>query len=241
MKIALLGYGKMGKEIEKIALERGHEIILKIDVESDWTKAKALLASADVAIEFSTPQSTIQNIFHSFDVNVPVVVGTTGWMEKLDHVKEVCEKNNQTLFYASNFSIGVNLFFEINRKFAAMMNKQTGYNVSMEEIHHTEKLDSPSGTAIRLAEVIMEKFDGKKSWVNNSTDKEDVLGIISKRIDKVPGTHTVTWSSEIDEIELKHTAHNRKGFALGAVMAAEWVSDKRGVFTMHDMLSFMMK
>jgi 4-hydroxy-tetrahydrodipicolinate reductase len=241
MKIALLGYGKMGKEIEKIALERGHEIILKIDIESDWTKAKALLASADVAIEFSTPQSTIQNIFHSFDVNVPVVVGTTGWMEKLDHVKEVCEKNNQTLFYASNFSIGVNLFFEINRKFAAMMNKQTGYNVSMEEIHHTEKLDSPSGTAIRLAEVIMEKFDGKKSWVNNSTDKEDVLGIISKRIDKVPGTHTVTWSSEIDDIELKHTAHNRKGFALGAVMAAEWVSDKRGVFTMHDMLSFMMK
>jgi 4-hydroxy-tetrahydrodipicolinate reductase len=241
MKIALLGYGKMGKEIEKIALERGHEIVVKIDVESDWTKAKALLASADVAIEFSTPQSTIQNIFHSFDVNVPVVVGTTGWMEKLDHVKEVCEKNNQTLFYASNFSIGVNLFFEINRKFAAMMNKQSGYNVSMEEIHHTEKLDSPSGTAIRLAEVIMEKFDDKKSWVNNSTDKEDVLGIISKRIDKVPGTHTVTWSSEIDDIELKHTAHNRKGFALGAVMAAEWVSDKRGVFTMHDMLSFMMK
>ncbi len=241
MKIALLGYGKMGKEIEKIALERGHEIVVKIDVESDWTKAKALLASADVAIEFSTPQSTIQNIFHSFDVNVPVVVGTTGWMEKLDHVKEVCEKNSQTLFYASNFSIGVNLFFEINRKFAAMMNKQSGYNVSMEEIHHTEKLDSPSGTAIRLAEVIMEKFDGKKSWVNNSTDKEDVLGIISKRIDKVPGTHTVTWSSEIDDIELKHTAHNRKGFALGAVMAAEWVSDKRGVFTMHDMLSFMMK
>jgi 4-hydroxy-tetrahydrodipicolinate reductase len=239
MKIALLGYGKMGKEIEKIALERGHEIVMKIDVESDWTKAKALLASADVAIEFSTPQSTIQNIFHSFDVNVPVVVGTTGWMEKLDHVKDVCEKNNKTLFYASNFSIGVNLFFEINRKFAAMMNKQSGYNVSMEEIHHTEKLDSPSGTAIRLAEVIMEKFDGKKSWVNNSTDKEDVLGIISKRIDKVPGTHTVTWSSEIDDIELKHTAHNRKGFALGAVMAAEWVSDKRGVFTMHDMLSFM--
>ena len=241
MKIALLGYGKMGKEIEKIALERGHEIILKIDIESDWTKAKALLASADVAIEFSTPQSTIQNIFHSFDVNVPVVVGTTGWMEKLDHVKEVCEKNNQTLFYASNFSIGVNLFFEINRKFAAMMNKQTGYNVSMEEIHHTEKLDSPSGTALKLAEGIIEMYDRKKWWVNNATDKEDVLGIVSKRIDKVPGTHTVTWTSDIDDIELKHTAHNRKGFALGAVMAAEWVRDKRGVFTMHDMLSFMMK
>ncbi len=241
MKIALLGYGKMGKEIEKIALERGHEIVVKIDVESDWTKAKALLASADVAIEFSTPQSTIQNIFHSFDVNVPVVVGTTGWMEQLDHVKQVCEKNGQTLFYASNFSIGVNLFFEINNKFALMMKKQDGYNVTMEEIHHTEKLDSPSGTALKLAEGIIEKYDRKKSWVNNATDEEDVLGIVSKRIDKVPGTHTVTWTSDIDDIELKHTAHNRTGFALGAVMAAEWVRDKRGVFTMHDMLSFMMK
>ncbi|MGE0636615.1 MAG: 4-hydroxy-tetrahydrodipicolinate reductase [Bacteroidia bacterium] len=239
MKIALLGYGKMGKEIEKIALERGHEIVVKIDVESDWTKAKALLASADVAIEFSTPQSTIQNIFHSFDVNVPVVVGTTGWMEKLDHVKDVCEKNNQTLFYASNFSIGVNLFFEINNKLALMMKKQDGYNVKMEEIHHTEKLDSPSGTALKLAEGIIEKYGRKKSWVNNATDEEAVLGIVSKRIDKVPGTHTVTWTSEIDDIELKHTAHNRKGFALGAVMAAEWVRDKRGVFTMHHMLSFM--
>ena len=241
MKIALLGYGKMGKEIEKIALERGHEIVVKIDVESDWTKAKTLLASADVAIEFSTPQSTIQNIFHSFDVNVPVVVGTTGWMEQLDHVKQVCEKNGQTLFYASNFSIGVNLFFEINNKLALMMKKQDGYNVTMEEIHHTEKLDSPSGTALKLAEGIIEKYDRKKSWVNEATDKEDVLGIVSKRIDKVPGTHTVTWTSDIDDIELKHTAHNRKGFALGAVMAAEWVHDKRGVFTMHDMLSFMMK
>ncbi len=241
MKIALLGYGKMGKEIEKIALERGHEIVVKIDVESDWTNAKTLLASADVAIEFSTPQSTIQNIFHSFDVNVPVVVGTTGWMEQLDHVKQVCEKNGQTLFYASNFSIGVNLFFEINNKLALMMKKQVGYNVTMEEIHHTEKLDSPSGTALKLAEGIIEKYDRKKSWVNEATDKEDVLGIVSKRIDKVPGTHTVTWTSDIDDIELKHTAHNRKGFALGAVMAAEWVRDKRGVFTMHDMLSFMMK
>ncbi|MCG3167667.1 MAG: 4-hydroxy-tetrahydrodipicolinate reductase [Bacteroidia bacterium] len=241
MKIALLGYGKMGKEIEKIALERGHEIVVKVDIESDWTKAKALLATADVAIEFSTPQSTIQNIFHSFDVNVPVVVGTTGWMEQLDHVKEVCEKNNRTLFYASNFSIGVNLFFEINNKLALMMKKQNGYNVTMEEIHHTEKLDSPSGTAIKLAEGIIEKYGRKKSWVNNATNDSEVLGIVSKRIDKVPGTHTVTWSSEIDDIELKHTAHNRKGFALGAVMAAEWVKDKSGVFTMHDMLSFMMK
>lgn len=241
MKIALLGYGKMGKEIEKIALERGHEIVVKVDIESDWTKAKALLATADVAIEFSTPQSTIQNIFHSFDVNVPVVVGTTGWMEQLDHVKEVCEKNNRTLFYASNFSIGVNLFFEINNKLALMMKKQNGYNVTMEEIHHTEKLDSPSGTAIKLAEGIIEKYGRKKSWVNNATNDSEVLGIVSKRIDKVPGTHTVTWSSEIDDIELKHTAHNRKGFALGAVMAAEWVKDKIGVFTMHDMLSFMMK
>jgi 4-hydroxy-tetrahydrodipicolinate reductase len=162
-------------------------------------------------------------------------------MEQLDYVKEVCEKNGQTLFYASNFSIGVNIFFEINKKLAAMMNKQSGYNVSMEEIHHTEKLDSPSGTAIKLAEGIIEKYPHKISWVNTTTDKAEVLGIVSKRIDKVPGTHTVTWSSEIDELEIIHTAHNRKGFALGAVMAAEWVSDKRGVFTMHDMLSFMMK
>lgn len=241
MKIALLGYGKMGKEIEKIAVERGHQIILVIDNESDWQKQKSLLSSADVAIEFSTPESTMQNIFHSFDVNVPVVVGTTGWMEQLDHVKQVCEKNGQTLFYASNFSMGVNIFFEINKKLASMMSRQSGYNVSMEEVHHTEKLDSPSGTAIKLAEVIMDKYPAKKAWENNATDKADVLGIVSKRIDKVPGTHTVKWTSEIDDIELTHTAHNRKGFALGAIMAAEWVNDKRGVFTMHDMLSFMIK
>jgi len=239
MKIALLGYGKMGKEIEKTALDRGHEIILRIDKESDWLKQKSLLKSADVAIEFSTPQSTMTNIFHSFDVNVPVVVGTTGWMEQLDHVKQVCEKNGQTLFYASNFSIGVNIFFEISNKLASLMNKQVGYNVNIEEIHHTAKLDSPSGTAIKLAEGIIEKYSKKKSWVNKSSDKAAVLGIVSKRINKIPGTHTVTWASDIDDIEIKHTAHNRKGFALGAVMAAEWVSDKRGVYTMHDMLSFM--
>ncbi len=239
MKIALLGYGKMGKEIEKIALERGHEIFLKIDNEGDWLTQKSVLSKADVAIEFSTPQSTMTNIFHSFDVNVPVVVGTTGWMEQLDHVKQVCEKNGQTLFYASNFSIGVNLFFEINNRLALMMKKQSGYNVKMEEIHHTEKLDSPSGTAIKLAEGIIEKYGKKKSWINNETNDSNIFGIVSKRIDKVPGTHTVTWTSAIDDIELKHTAHNRKGFALGAVMAAEWVRDKRGVFTMHDMLSFM--
>ncbi len=239
MKIALLGYGKMGKEIEKIALDRGHEVILTIDNENDWLKQKSLLSSADVAIEFSTPQSTMTNIFHSFDVNVPVVVGTTGWMEQLDHVKQVCEKNGQTLFYASNFSIGVNIFFEINHKLAMMMNKQAGYNVDIEEIHHTEKLDSPSGTAIKLAEVIMEKFPLKKNWVNKATNKEDMLGIVSKRIDKVHGTHVVSWTSDIEDIELKHTAHSRKGFAVGAIMAAEWVADKRGVFTMHDMLSFM--
>lgn len=241
MKIALLGYGKMGKEIERIALERGHEIVVKIDNEGDWQKQNTLLAEADVAIEFSTPQSTIKNIFRSFDVNVPVVVGTTGWMEELDHVRDVCEKNDQTLFYASNFSIGVNLFFEISNKLASLMNKQSEYNVSMEEIHHTEKLDSPSGTAIKLADGIISSFDKKKKWVNQSSDKENELGIVSKRIDKVPGTHTVLWSSEIDDIELKHTAHNRKGFALGAVMAAEWVSDKKGVFTMQDMLSSMTK
>lgn len=241
MKIALLGYGKMGKEIEKIAVERGHAIILKIDNEGDWQKQKSLLSNADVSIEFSTPTSTMTNIFHSFDVNVPVVVGTTGWMEQLDHVKQVCEKNGQTLFYASNFSIGVNLFFEINNRLALLMKKQDGYNVQLEEIHHTEKLDSPSGTAIKLAQGIIEKYGRKKSWVNKATMDEDVLGIVSKRIDKVPGTHVVSWASAIDDIELKHTAHNRKGFALGAVMAAEWVCDKRGVFTMHDMLSFMMK
>lgn len=238
MKIALLGYGKMGKEIEKIALERGHEIVLKIDNENDWLKQKQLLASADVAIEFSSPHSAMQNIFHSFDVNVPVVVGTTGWMEQLDHVKQVCEKNGQTLFYASNFSIGVNIFFEINNRLALLMKKQGEYNVKIEEIHHTEKLDSPSGTAIKLAEGIIEKSGKKKTWKNEATKDENILSIVSKRIDKVPGTHTVTWTSEIDDIELKHTAHSRKGFALGAVMAAEWVRDKRGVFTMHDMLSF---
>ena len=235
MKIAILGYGKMGKEIEKIALSRGNEVVLKIgeDNLSDLTKEN--LASADVAIEFSTPHTAFDNIQLCFEAGVPVVVGTTGWLDKINDCIQQTE-SGKGLFYASNFSVGVNVFFEINKKLASLMAPYNDYKVEMEEVHHTQKLDSPSGTAITLAEGIIDNLPKVTNWVNEETVSENELGIVSKRIEKVPGTHIVTYENDIDEIYIKHTAHNRKGFALGAVLAAEFMKDKSGFYGMSDLL-----
>lgn len=237
MKIALIGYGKMGKEIEQIAISRGHTIVLKVDRTNASSYSVAELKKADVAIEFSTPESAINNIHKCFEANIPVVVGTTGWLEHLDNVKQQCIEKQHTLFYASNYSIGVNLFFKLNESLAKMMNNYPAYNVSMEEIHHVHKLDAPSGTAISLANQVIGNLAAKKKWVNRPAEDTSELGIISKRLDEVPGTHTVTYSSDVDEISITHIAHNRKGFASGAVIAAEWVKDKKGIFGMNDLMN----
>lgn len=236
MNIALIGYGKMGKEIEQIAISRGHTIVLKVDITNAASYSIDVLKKADVAIEFSTPEAVVNNISKCFDANVPIVVGTTGWLKQLDEIKQKCSDKKQTLFYASNYSIGVNLFFRMNEYLAKLMNSYPDYNVTMEEIHHVHKLDSPSGTAISLANQIIENNPLKQKWINTLTENKNEIAIISKRIDEVPGTHTVTYSSVVDEISMTHIAHSRKGFALGAVIAAEWVKDKKGLFGMNDLL-----
>lgn len=231
MKIALLGYGKMGKTIEQIALQRGHEIVLKIDENSpDFD-----ITLADVAIDFSIPEAAFNNISNCLHNNVPVISGTTGWLVKLPEATQLCKQNNGAFIYASNFSLGVNIFFELNANLAKMMRKLEQYTISIEEIHHTKKLDAPSGTAITLAEGIINNSD-KENWVLGVTNQETEIPITAKRIDEVPGTHTVTYKSDIDTLEIKHTAHSRDGFALGAVIAAEWLVGKTGVFTMKDVL-----
>lgn len=237
MNIALIGYGKMGKEIEKIALSRGHSIVLKVDKDNADTYTLDELKKADAVIEFSVPHSAVDNIYKCFSAGVPVIVGTTGWLDKLAEVKEKCANSNQALFYASNYSIGVNLFFKLNEYLAKLMNTYPDYNVTMEEVHHVHKLDAPSGTAITLANQVIEQISDKNKWVNELTTNKNELGIVSKRIDEVPGTHTITYSSEVDDISITHLAHNRKGFALGAVIAAEWIVGKKGVFGMNDMLN----
>ena len=231
MKIALLGYGRMGKEIEKIALSRGHEIVIRKD-EDD----KIDINIADVAIDFSVPSSAFNNITNCINNNVPVISGTTGWLEKYDEAVALCKEKNSAFIYASNYSLGVNIFFELNKQLAKMMNTLEDYNISMEEIHHTKKLDAPSGTAITLAEGIIEN-SSKSNWELESKTSEENIPIVAKRIPEVPGTHTVWYDSEVDSIEIKHTAHSRKGFALGAVVAAEWIVGKKGVFTMKDVLN----
>ena len=237
MKIALIGYGKMGKTIEEIAIERGHAVILTIDADNlaDFTKGN--LQKADVAIEFTQPESAYNNISKCLEFSVPIVSGTTGWTERLDEIKKKCEKEKGAMLYASNFSVGVNIFFDINSRLAALMQPHNEYSVILEEIHHTQKKDAPSGTAITLAEGILEKVSRKKKWVNHYAEKPEELEIISKRIDPAPGTHVVRYSSAIDDIEIIHTAHSRKGFALGAVLAAEYIVGKQGVFTMKDVLN----
>ena len=230
MKIALLGYGKMGKVIEQIALKRGHEIVLR-KRSSDSFKG---LENADVAIDFSIPDSAVNNISTCLEKGVPVISGTTGWLKDYHKMVRLCEEKNAAFIYGSNFSLGVNLFFELNDYLAKIMAKFNQYNVSMEEIHHTQKLDKPSGTAISLANAIINHTD-KNNW-NIDNPKSDDLFIDVKRIDAVPGTHSIFYQSEVDTIEIKHTAHNRDGFAIGAIVAAEWLVGKKGVFTMKDVL-----
>jgi 4-hydroxy-tetrahydrodipicolinate reductase len=231
MKIALLGYGRMGKIIEQIALQRGHDVILKVDENTVGYD----ITTADIAIDFSVPSAAYANITNCLNNQVPVVSGTTGWLNKLPDAKKLCEQNNGGFIYASNFSLGVNIFFELNEYLAKMMRNLTQYQVTMEEIHHTKKLDAPSGTAITLAEGII-KNSNKENWALNVTNNETVIPIVAKRIDDVPGTHAITYQSDVDSIDIKHTAHSRDGFALGAVVAAEWLVNKKGVFTMKDVL-----
>jgi 4-hydroxy-tetrahydrodipicolinate reductase len=230
MKIALLGYGKMGKVIEKIALERGHEIVLRKD-SSDTFEG---ITKADIAIDFSVPTSAVSHISECLNQNVPVISGTTGWLEKYDEMVHLCQEKNGSFIYASNFSLGVNIFFELNNYLAKMMKNLKDYNVSMEEIHHTQKLDAPSGTAISLANGIIENTDYVNWTLENPTANQ--IYIDAKRIENIPGTHSVFYDSKVDQIEIKHTAHRREGFALGSVIAAEWLIGKKGVFTMKDVL-----
>lgn len=235
MNIALLGYGKMGKEIEKIALNRKHHIVLKVDKDNADSVTKADLQKADVAIEFSTPHTVLSNIQKCFDADLPIVVGTTGWYDDLEKIKSVCQKENKSLFYASNFSLGVNLFFKVNKYLAELMNKYPEYDVCMEEIHHVHKLDKPSGTAITLAQQIIGKIDRKTKWsIDDNSDS--TLFIEDKREGEVPGTHIIKYRSAIDDIEIMHKAHNRQGFALGSVIAAEFIKGKKGVYTMEDII-----
>ncbi len=233
MKIALLGYGKMGQTIEQIALNRGHDIVLKIDKDDtnyDITKA-------DVAIDFSIPTVAFSNISNCINHGVPVISGTTGWLEQYDEVVNLCEAKKGAFIYASNFSLGVNIFFELNRTLAKMMANLEQYQITMEEIHHTQKLDAPSGTAISLAEDILVKNNTYNQWSLDTATTANSIPIIAKRIPEVPGTHTVTYKSNVDTITIEHEAHNRQGFALGAVIAAEWINGKTGVFTMKDVLN----
>jgi len=241
MKIALIGYGKMGREIEKIALERKHEIVSIIDISNPEDFDSPQFLSAEAAVEFSQPQSAVDNYIKCFERNIPVVAGTTGWLNRFDEVKKNCETGNKTFFYASNFSIGVNIFFAVNRYLAKIMNHFPAYDVSMEEIHHIHKLDSPSGTAITLAEGILGNIDRKTQWKEAAEGLPNDLLIHSEREGEVPGIHEIFYESEADIISIKHNAKNRKGLALGAVLAAEFIKGKKGFFTMNDMLDFNIK
>ncbi|RAJ02211.1 dihydrodipicolinate reductase [Chitinophaga skermanii] len=237
MKIALIGYGKMGKAIEAIATAKGHEVIHRIDMNNLHLLEPNELSKADVAIEFTTPATAVDNIMKCFAANVPVVVGTTGWLDRLPEVEERCKAGNHGFLCASNFSIGVNIFFEVNKRLAALMAPHKEYDVQMLEIHHTQKKDAPSGTAITLAEEILAVNSSKTKWVEGSAHNPGELGIASERIDPTPGTHTVTYTSDIDDISITHTAHNRQGFAAGAVAAAVYMVGKKGVYTMKDVLN----
>jgi len=241
MKIALLGYGKMGKTIDDLIQTRygkKHEVVLRSDSANAQSFSTNALSEADVAIEFSTPSSAISNIEKCFEANIPVVVGTTGWHTKMNYVKEICQSKDQSILYSTNFSIGVNVFFEINKKLAALMNDYEKYDVKIEETHHVTKKDKPSGTGITLAEDIIWSLKRKNEWVSGNGYNDNELGIKSNRIEDVKGTHIVKYSSKIDDIEIKHTAHSREGFADGSIKAAEWLLGKKGIFTMKDMLGF---
>ncbi|MEI7490851.1 MAG: 4-hydroxy-tetrahydrodipicolinate reductase [Bacteroidota bacterium] len=237
MKIALLGYGRMGQEIHRLAEKRGHEIVLIIDNDEEWLEKAPSLKEADVAIEFTTPESAVDNIMHCFEADIPVVVGTTGWIEDIESIRKTSIEQNKGLFFSPNFSIGVNLFFDLNRYLASLMSKWENYEISIEETHHIHKLDAPSGTAIVLANDIIRYNERKEKWVKELQENPDEVGIKSYRSEDVPGTHIIRYESEMDAIVITHTAKNRKGFALGALLAAEWIKGKRGFFEMRDLLN----
>jgi len=236
MNIVLFGYGKMGKEIEQIALQRGHTIVLKIDKDNIAHASKEALQKADVAIEFSTPHTVIDNMVRCFEAGLPIVVGATGWYDQFEELKKKCMNSKGSLFYATNFSVGVNLFWKLTEELAKLMNGFPEYEASLQEIHHIHKLDKPSGTAITTAEKLIANQSQKKKWNLDNNKLKEELYIDVVRQDEVPGTHTVYYKSAIDEIDLTHIAYNRKGFALGAILAAEFLKGKQGVYTMSDML-----
>ncbi len=235
MRILLVGYGKMGKIIERIAVQRGHTIAGRIDLDNHH---ELETAEADVAIEFSRPEAAYENIKQCLTRGIPVVCGTTGWLEKKPEIEKYCQQVNSAFFYASNYSLGVNIFFKVNEFLAKVMNNFAEYEITMDEIHHTEKKDAPSGTAITLAEGALKYIDRKKAWINGDPEKSEQLAIKSFRVDAVPGTHVVKYASPIDEIDIKHTAYSREGFATGAVLVAEWIKNKKGVLNMNDFLKF---
>jgi 4-hydroxy-tetrahydrodipicolinate reductase len=236
MKIALVGYGKMGKIIETVALSRGHEVVLRIDIDNAADLDAANAARADVAIEFTGPHSAFDNVSKCLDLGLPVVCGSTGWLERYAEIERKCRELDGSLLYASNFSVGVNIFFEINRRLAALMAAQPEYEVEVTEVHHTQKKDAPSGTAITIAEGILGSMPRKKRWVNHASSDPADLVIVSERTDPYPGLHRVSYRSAIDDIEIQHNAHSRNGFALGAVLAAEYIHRRKGVFGMKEVL-----
>lgn len=246
MKLALIGFGKMGKTIKALAEAAGDSVVLAIDLDNQADFTPENLRKADAAIEFTRPEMAFDNIRTCLEAGVPVVSGTTGWLERMPEAKAICEANNGAFFYASNYSIGVNIFFAVNRYLSQLMAGQTQYDVKMTEVHHTQKLDHPSGTAITLAEGVLSNFSKKRSWqayLSSETNQAytpsiDTLPILCKRESGVPGTHVVTWDSGIDTIEISHVAHSREGFANGALAAARWIVGKRGVFGMKEMLGF---
>jgi 4-hydroxy-tetrahydrodipicolinate reductase len=238
MKIALIGYGKMGHMVEEMARQRNHEIVLRINIDNVEEFTKENCAKADVAIEFTGPDTAFDNVKKCIDFGLPVVSGSTGWNNHLEAIKTYCREKKGSFLHTSNFSIGVNIFFEVNKFLARLMAGHDEYTVTMKEIHHTQKKDAPSGTAVTLAEQILPILHNKKKWVNHPSDNKEELAIISERIDDVPGIHEIKYSSDVDDIEIIHNAHNRKGFALGAVLAAEYIADKQGVFSMKEVLGF---
>lgn len=236
MNIALVGYGKMGRIIETVALSRGHQIVIRIDLENAVDLNAENISKADVVIEFTGPHSALSNLEKCMEFGIPTVSGSTGWLENYPLIEKKCREKNGSFLYASNFSVGVNIFFEINKHLAQLMSVQSEYEVTVTEIHHTQKKDAPSGTAITIAEQILDTVPRKHRWVNHISDNPEDLEIISERTDPYPGLHKVSYQSAIDEIEITHNAHNRNGFALGAVLAAEFIKDRKGIFTMKEVL-----
>lgn len=238
MKITISGYGKMGKEIEKTAINTGHDIVAIVDNHKDWDEQLSAIKKSDVIIDFSQPAAAVEILLRSFNLQIPIITGTTGWYDHLDEVLKKCKEMEATLFYAPNFSIGVNIFFKLNRELAIIMDQVDGYKVKIKETHHMYKLDAPSGTAIKAGEDIIKEMNQLKSWVNDYSENPAQLPIFSKRKGSVTGTHKVIYTSEMDKIELVHKAKNRSAFANGAMLAAAFVKDKQGVFTMEDLLNF---